>query len=197
MQTLAQRSRAFSAWMMTENKQLLSGERLNDRSPFDRGVELLREVRANTDEILDAESLLDQGRLEALRRTSSRQLWVLAGGGLSIVATTISLVIIFIPIAAWIQYTTLAVLSLVKFLAVIFYFMHLRWDKPFCTILFFIGLILGGGTAGALLLLFSEDRSTNNPEPEPAAVPLTISARTSAASLWIGSGDMMVKTPSR
>ena len=27
---------------------------------------------------------------------------------------------------------------------VIFYFMHLRWDKAFCTILFFIGLVLAG-----------------------------------------------------
>ena len=36
-------------------------------------------------------------------------------------------------------------LSAVKFLFVIFYFMHLRWDKVFCTILFFIGLILAGG----------------------------------------------------
>jgi cytochrome c oxidase subunit 4 len=78
------------------------------------------------------------------------------------IITGVEIVIIFIPIAAWIQYTTLAVLSLVKFLAVIFYFMHLRWDRPFCTILFFIGLILGGGTAGALLLLFAEDRATIN-----------------------------------
>jgi cytochrome c oxidase subunit 4 len=33
--------------------------------------------------------------------------------------------------------------------------MHLRWDKPFCTILFFIGLVLGGGTLWALIELFS------------------------------------------
>jgi cytochrome c oxidase subunit 4 len=42
---------------------------------------------------------------------------------------------------------------------VIFYFMHLRWDKPFCTILFFIGLILAGGTMWALLLLFNAEAS--------------------------------------
>jgi len=46
------------------------------------------------------------------------------------------------------------VLSAVKFLAVILYFMHLRWDKVFCTILFFIGLVLGGGTLAALVVLF-------------------------------------------
>jgi cytochrome c oxidase subunit 4 len=42
---------------------------------------------------------------------------------------------------------------------VIFFFMHLRWDKPFCTILFFIGLVLAGGTMWALLQLFSAQAS--------------------------------------
>jgi cytochrome c oxidase subunit IV len=84
------------------------------------------------------------------------------------IITGVEIVIIFLPLAEWMQYTSLTVLSAVKFLAVIFYFMHLRWDKPFCTILFFIGLILGGGTMAALLLLFSEDRSTNNPEAAAA-----------------------------
>jgi cytochrome c oxidase subunit 4 len=42
---------------------------------------------------------------------------------------------------------------------VIFFFMHLRWDKPFCTILFFIGLILAAGTMWALLTLFGAQAS--------------------------------------
>jgi cytochrome c oxidase subunit 4 len=37
--------------------------------------------------------------------------------------------------------------------------MHLRWDKPFCTILFFIGLTLAGGTMWALLQLFAAEAS--------------------------------------
>jgi cytochrome c oxidase subunit 4 len=37
--------------------------------------------------------------------------------------------------------------------------MHLRWDKAFCTILFFIGLVLAGGTMWALLKLFGADAS--------------------------------------
>lgn len=92
------------------------------------------------------------------------------------IITGVEIVIIFMPLAEWFIYTVLTVLSAVKFLAVIFYFMHLRWDKIFCTILFFIGLILGGGTLGALLLLFVEDRSTmtgdplnQETEPPPAA----------------------------
>ncbi|MEO5961249.1 MAG: cytochrome C oxidase subunit IV family protein [Opitutaceae bacterium] len=75
------------------------------------------------------------------------------------VITGVEIVCVYLPFAKWVLVTTLAVLSLVKFLFVIFYFMHLRWDKPFCTILFFIGLILAAGTVGALLLLFGAEAS--------------------------------------
>lgn len=70
------------------------------------------------------------------------------------VITGIEIVAIFLPFAKWLIVTTLIVLSAVKFLFVIFYFMHLRWDKAFCTILFFIGMVLAGGTMWALLLIF-------------------------------------------
>jgi cytochrome c oxidase subunit 4 len=75
------------------------------------------------------------------------------------VVTGIEIVIIFIPLGDFVVYTSLAVLSAIKFLAVIFYFMHLRWDKVFCTVLFFIGLVLGGGTLAALIALFWTDRT--------------------------------------
>jgi cytochrome c oxidase subunit 4 len=75
------------------------------------------------------------------------------------VVTGIEVVLVYLPIAKWIVVTTLLVLSAGKFLAVIFYFMHLRWDKVFCTILFFIGLVLAGGTMWALLQLFGADAS--------------------------------------
>jgi cytochrome c oxidase subunit IV len=75
------------------------------------------------------------------------------------VITGAEIVVIFLPLANWIVYTTLGVLSAVKFLAVILYFMHLRWDRAFCTILFFIGLLLGGGTLVALVSLFKTDRT--------------------------------------
>ena len=70
------------------------------------------------------------------------------------VITGVEILLIFLPFATWILVGSLVVLSGVKFLFVIFIFMHLRWDKVFCTILFFIGLVLGGGTLGALLALF-------------------------------------------
>lgn len=70
------------------------------------------------------------------------------------VITGVEIVAIGLPFPAWIVVTTLVVLSVVKFMMVIFIFMHLKWDKVFCTILFFIGLILGGGTLAALVTLF-------------------------------------------
>ena len=75
------------------------------------------------------------------------------------VITGIEVVLIYLPIVKWLVVTTLIVLSTVKFMFVIFYFMHLRWDKLFCTILFFIGLILASGTMWALLSLFSAEAS--------------------------------------
>ncbi len=75
------------------------------------------------------------------------------------VITGIEIVAVFLPFPKWVLITSLVVLSLVKFLFVIFYFMHLRWDKPFCTILFFIGLVLASGTVWALLALFSAEAS--------------------------------------
>jgi cytochrome c oxidase subunit 4 len=70
------------------------------------------------------------------------------------VITGVEIVIVYLPIVRWLVLSTLIILSAVKFLMVIFYFMHLKWDKLFCTILFFIGLVLAGGTAVALLALF-------------------------------------------
>lgn len=75
------------------------------------------------------------------------------------VITGVEIVGVYLPFAKWFLVTSLIFLSVVKFLFVIFYFMHLRWDKPFCTILFFIGLILAGGTVAALLLLFGAEAS--------------------------------------
>jgi len=75
------------------------------------------------------------------------------------VITGVEILIIFLPLAKWFVITTLVVLSIVKFMYVIFYFMHLRWDKVFCTILFFIGLVLASGTMWALLSLFGSAAS--------------------------------------
>ena len=75
------------------------------------------------------------------------------------VITGVEVVLVYLPLAKWFIVASLCILSAVKFLFVIFYFMHLRWDKPFCTILFFIGLVLAGGTMWGLLALFSAEAS--------------------------------------
>lgn len=75
------------------------------------------------------------------------------------VVTGIEVVLVYLPLPKAFVVTSLVLLSAGKFMAVIFYFMHLRWDKVFCTILFFIGLVLAGGTMWALLHLFGADAS--------------------------------------
>lgn len=71
--------------------------------------------------------------------------------------TGIELVIIFLPFPGSILiYSSLIFLSLVKFVGVIFWFMHLIYDGKLLTIIFLFGMALAGGTAAALLLLFSD-----------------------------------------
>src|SRR5580698_6399980 len=75
------------------------------------------------------------------------------------VITGLELVTVYLPFVRWLLFWVLVVLSTVKFMFVIFYFMHLRWDRAFCTILFFIGLVLAGATMWALLRLFGAEAS--------------------------------------
>jgi len=79
------------------------------------------------------------------------------------VITGVELLLIFLPFPKAALIGGLVLLSAVKFLFVIFVFMHLRWDRIFCTILFFIGLVLAGGTVWALVQLFAV----------PDSIPLT------------------------
>jgi cytochrome c oxidase subunit 4 len=75
------------------------------------------------------------------------------------VITGVEIILVYLPFAKWLIISTLVILSAVKFLFVIFVFMHLKWDKVFCTILFFIGLVLALGTVAALLALFGTEAS--------------------------------------
>ena len=74
------------------------------------------------------------------------------------VLTGIDIVIIFLPVAAWFIIAGLVILSLIKFAMVIFWFMHLMYDRLLLTFLFLFGLALATATAAALLLLFSPDK---------------------------------------
>lgn len=75
------------------------------------------------------------------------------------IITGVEIVLVYLPFPKWLLVSTLVILSAVKFLFVIFVFMHLKWDKAFCTILFFIGLVLALGTAAALISLFAAEAS--------------------------------------
>jgi len=74
-----------------------------------------------------------------------------------ILITAIEIVIIYLPLHEVLIFSSLFALSLVKFLAVIWWFMHLRWDKALCTILFMMGLFIATGTVAALMFLFEQD----------------------------------------
>ncbi len=93
------------------------------------------------------------------------------------VITGLELVTVYLPFMKWLLITVLVVLSTVKFMFVIFCSMHLRWDKAFCTMLFFIGLVLAGGTMWALLKLFGADASKplDSAMIDPPAAVLRIS----------------------
>lgn len=73
-----------------------------------------------------------------------------------IAITAIELIIVYIPINPGVVVGSLVFLSLLKFVGVVWWFMHLRWDRVLCTVLFLIGLILATGTVTALLLLFEQ-----------------------------------------
>ncbi len=94
------------------------------------------------------------------------------------VITGVEIVMVYLPWAKWMIVGGLTVLSVVKFMFVIFIFMHLRWDKPFCTILFFIGLILAVATVTALLQLFIVGDSY----PIESAPPRTAAAAPAAGA---------------
>jgi cytochrome c oxidase subunit 4 len=75
------------------------------------------------------------------------------------IITGVELLIIFLPFPKPLLIGGLVLLSAVKFMFVIFFFMHLRWDKVLLTCVFFIGLVLGGGTLWALVSLFGATAS--------------------------------------
>ncbi len=93
------------------------------------------------------------------------------------VITGVEIIMVYLPFAYGVIFSILVILSAVKFLCVIFYFMHLRWDKAFCTILFFIGLVLAGGTMWALLRIFSVSDSKPLTSSFNRAAPVHETAR--------------------
>jgi len=96
----------------------------------------------------------DAGHADAAHVDNKFEIFVQLAMLLAVI-TGVEIVMVYLPFIKWLIVGGLVVLSVVKFMLVIFYFMHLKWDKPFCTILFFIGLVLACGTVWALIQLFS------------------------------------------
>ena len=71
------------------------------------------------------------------------------------VLTGVEIVVIFFPWNPYLVFWILVILSLIKFVCVIAWFMHLLYDKLLLTLVFMTGLIIGTGTVVALMLLFS------------------------------------------
>ena len=74
------------------------------------------------------------------------------------VLTGIELLIIYVPFPTWIIWTVLIGLSLVKFVCVILWFMHLIYDHRFLTLLFMAGLLIATLTYIAMMFIMQEDR---------------------------------------
>lgn len=69
--------------------------------------------------------------------------------------TGIELALVFIPFNPHFIFWSLLILSLIKFFGVIFWFMHLIYDKPLYTWSFMAGMVITTGIIIALMLLFS------------------------------------------
>ena len=94
------------------------------------------------------------------------------------VITGLEIVVIYLPLPYLVVFLSLVGMSLLKFMFVIFIFMHLRWDKFFCTVMFFIGLVLATGTAVALHALFAaKDSKPVGPAYEGAFLDRSYSVR--------------------
>lgn len=95
------------------------------------------------------------------------------------IITGIEIVIIWMPLPGPLIFWSLILLSLYKFIAVIAYFMHLKWDQFFLTVLFTIGMVVGTGTVTALMLLFMTDRTESSVTigDEEARAPAVVEAR--------------------
>jgi cytochrome c oxidase subunit 4 len=70
------------------------------------------------------------------------------------VITLIEVIIWYLPSTRFLLVPALIILSLAKFLAVVGYFMHLKFDSPVFRFMFFAGLILSLGVFLAMLAMF-------------------------------------------
>lgn len=73
------------------------------------------------------------------------------------IITGVEIVIVWLPLPAVPVFAALIILSVVKFLGVVWWFMHMRWDRALVAVLFFLGLTIAGGTVAAVWAIFAFD----------------------------------------
>ena len=89
----------------------------------------------------------------------------------------LEVVVTFLPFPRPAVLTLLFSLMAVQFFCAIYFLMHLKWEKPFCLILFCIGIGLTGATVAALLGLFGADASVPLTSKDLGALPLPAALR--------------------
>ncbi|MBT8396217.1 MAG: cytochrome C oxidase subunit IV family protein [Gemmatimonadetes bacterium] len=75
-------------------------------------------------------------------------------GGILTVITAVEVAIFYIPFLASVLVPTLLVLSAAKFLLVVMFFMHLKYDSRIFAGVFLAGLVLAAFMTVALIILY-------------------------------------------
>jgi cytochrome c oxidase subunit 4 len=93
--------------------------------------------------------------------TRDERFWLFVKiAGVLAVVTSIEIAILFMHVEPATQVGVLVLSSVLKFALEVYIFMHLKWDKLFCMLLFLLGLSLAAGTVTALLAVFRVEDST-------------------------------------
>lgn len=74
------------------------------------------------------------------------------------IITAFEVVLIYLPLSPGTIFTTLTVLSVGKFFAVITWFMHIIYDKKILFYLFLSGFAIAIATVAALIFIFEPER---------------------------------------
>ena len=86
------------------------------------------------------------------------------------VITAVEVAAFYLNVVAWLLVTAFVILSLLKFVLVVMFFMHLRYDHKLFSIFFTGGLVLAIGVVLGLITLF-DNFDIGNPPPTEAAPP--------------------------
>lgn len=104
---------------------------------------------------------------------ASTKFYVIVGVILTIV-TAIEVAIFYVPALTNVLTPTLLILSAAKFIGVVAYYMHLKFDHGLYTFLFLSGLVLGTFEVSALMALSHLNPGMEQPPSPPAMMVPTI-----------------------